>query len=70
MGPLHWRNRVLRIEEVKRLQSFPDDFNLYGDVNKKWRQLGNAVPPMLAAAVGRAIAEELWSAGAWATKVA
>ena len=49
MGPLHWRNRVLRIEEVKRLQSFPDDFVLHGDVNMRWRQLGNAVPPVLAA---------------------
>ncbi len=69
MGPLHWRNRVLRIEEVKRLQSFPDDFILYGDVNKRWRQLGNAVPPILAEAMGRAIAMQLRSAGAW-TKVA
>ncbi|MDP1617741.1 DNA cytosine methyltransferase [Phenylobacterium sp.] len=70
MGPLHWRNRVLRIEEVKRLQSFPDDFVLYGDVNKKWRQLGNAVPPVLAEAIGRAIATQLRSAGQWTTKVA
>lgn len=70
MGPLHWRNRVLRIEEVRRLQSFPDDFVLYGDVNKKWRQLGNAVPPVLAEAIGRAIAAQLRSAGTWAAKVA
>jgi DNA (cytosine-5)-methyltransferase 1 len=70
MGPLHWRNRVLRIEEVKRLQSFPDDFVLYGDVNKKWRQLGNAVPPVLAEAIGKAIAAQLRSAGEWMTKAA
>lgn len=70
MGPLHWRNRVLRIEEVKRLQTFPDDFVLRGDVNKKWRQLGNAVPPVLAEAIGRAIASQIRSAGTWATKVA
>ena len=70
MGPLHWRNRVLRIEEVKRLQSFPDDFVLYGDVNKRWRQLGNAVPPVLAEAIGRAIAAQLQSASTCATKAA
>ncbi|MCJ9753566.1 DNA cytosine methyltransferase [Neorhizobium sp. BETTINA12A] len=70
MGPLHWRNRVLRIEEVKRLQSFPDDFRLFGDVNKKWRQLGNAVPPILAEAIGRAIATQLRSADTWTAKVA
>lgn len=70
MGPLHWRNRVLRIEEVKRLQSFPDDFVLYGDVNKRWRQLGNAVPPMLAKAIGGAIATQLRSTSAWPRKAA
>jgi DNA (cytosine-5)-methyltransferase 1 len=70
MGPLHWRNRVLRIEEVKRLQSFPDNFLLFGDVNKKWRQLGNAVPPVLAEAIGRAIAKQIRSADAWLTKAA
>ena len=70
MGPLHWRNRVLRIEEVRRLQSFPDDFVLCGDVNKKWRQLGNAVPPILAEAVGRAIAAQIRSGAAWTTKAA
>lgn len=48
MGPFHWRNRILRIQEVKRLQAFPDAFNLVGNIEKQWRQLGNAVPPILA----------------------
>ncbi|WP_431842956.1 DNA cytosine methyltransferase [Calidifontibacter indicus] len=48
MGPLHWRNRILRIEEVKRLQTFPDEWHLEGRVEQQWRQVGNAVPPMLA----------------------
>lgn len=48
MGPFHWRNRILRIEEVKRLQTFPDSFTLSGSVETQWRQLGNAVPPLLA----------------------
>lgn len=56
MGPLHWRNRILRIEEVKRLQTFPDDFFLSGTVEQQWRQIGNAVPPLLAQALGRKIA--------------
>jgi DNA (cytosine-5)-methyltransferase 1 len=55
MGPLHWRNRVLRIEEVKRLQTIPDEFVLVGDVNSRWRQVGNAVPPLLARQLGQAI---------------
>jgi len=59
MGPLHWRNRILRIEEVKRLQSFPDGFWLSGTLEQQWRQIGNAVPPMLAEALGRQIAKHL-----------
>ncbi len=59
MGPFHWRNRILRISEIKRLQTFPDDFQLAGTIEQQWRQVGNAVPPMLAAAVGRSLAEAL-----------
>lgn len=59
MGPLHWRNRILRIEEVKRLQTFPDDWYLAGNVEQQWRQVGNAVPPRLAEALGRQVAAAL-----------
>lgn len=59
MGPLHWRNRILRIEEVKRLQSFPDEFWLSGTVEQQWRQIGNAVPPTLAAVLGEQLASHL-----------
>lgn len=59
MGPFHWRNRILRIEEIKRLQSFPDWFRLAGTVEQQWRQIGNAVPPILAQRFGRAIAQHL-----------
>lgn len=52
MGPFHWRNRILRIEEIKRLQTFPDDFVLAGNVESAWRQVGNAVPPALAYVMG------------------
>jgi DNA (cytosine-5)-methyltransferase 1 len=59
MGPFHWRSRILRIDEVKRLQSFPDEWQLAGTVEQQWRQLGNAVPPLLAEHLGRAIREHL-----------
>lgn len=59
MGPFHWRNRILRIAEIKRLQTFPDDFQLSGTVEQQWRQIGNAVPPLLAEILGRAIREQL-----------
>jgi DNA (cytosine-5)-methyltransferase 1 len=59
MGPLHWRNRILRIEEVKRLQTFPDDWYLAGRLERQWRQVGNAVPPLLAEALGTALHRQL-----------
>lgn len=59
MGPLHWRNRILRVEEVKRLQTFPDEWFLAGNVEKQWRQVGNAVPPLLAHHLGLALARSL-----------
>jgi DNA (cytosine-5)-methyltransferase 1 len=59
MGPLHWRNRILRIEEVKRLQTFPDGFHLAGNIEKQWRQIGNAVPPKLAQVFGATIFSHL-----------
>jgi DNA (cytosine-5)-methyltransferase 1 len=59
MGPLHWRSRILRIEEIKRLQTFPDNWYVAGRVEQQWRQIGNAVPPMLAYHLGHAIAKQL-----------
>jgi DNA (cytosine-5)-methyltransferase 1 len=61
MGPLHWRNRILRIEEVKRLQTFPDDWFLAGKVEDQWRQVGNAVPPLLGSSIAGALAQHLSS---------
>lgn len=61
MGPFHWRSRILRVEEIKRLQSFPDSFFLEGNVEKQWRQIGNAVPPILAQAFAAAILRHLRS---------
>ena len=59
MGPFHWRNRILRIEEIKRLQTFPDEWILSGNVERQWRQVGNAVPPLLAEVIGKSIYEAL-----------
>lgn len=55
MGPLHWRNRILTIAEVKRLQTFPDDYEFSGSIENQWRQIGNAVSPMLAEAIAKEV---------------
>ena len=54
-GPFHWRNRFLRIEEIKRIQTFDDEYKLAGDFKDQWRQVGNAVPAKLA----KVLAEEI-----------
>lgn len=51
--------RVLTIREVARIQAFPDSFEFVGSYLQQAGQLGNAVPPMLAAAVVRLMARQL-----------
>jgi DNA (cytosine-5)-methyltransferase 1 len=51
--------RAISIREAARLQSFPDAFTFSGNVGERFRQVGNAVPPLLAWAVACAVVESL-----------
>jgi DNA (cytosine-5)-methyltransferase 1 len=59
VGPFHWEDRRLRVAELKRLMTFPDEFIVTGTRREQQLQLGNAVPPMLARTVAEALAAEL-----------
>lgn len=51
--------RTISVREAARLQSFPDGFRIEGSMNDGFRQVGNAVPPLLSYALARQIGEQL-----------
>jgi len=51
--------RVITPREAARLQSFPDGFLFSGTMNPAFRQIGNAVPPLMVYALARIIREDL-----------
>ncbi len=55
VGPFHWDNRHLRVGEIKRLFTYPDDFEFVGTRSSVQAQLGNSVPPLLAETVVKAV---------------
>jgi len=59
VGPFHWENRRLRVPELKRLFTFPDDFEVVGKRASVQSQFGNSVPPLLAECVAGAVAAGL-----------
>lgn len=48
-------NRPLSVEEYKRLQGFPDEWDVAGGIAQQYKQIGNAVPVALGEAIGRHI---------------
>ena len=59
-GPFHWENRTFTIEELKRLQTFPDSYMINGNRQKIIHQLGNSVPPQLARILALSIAQQVF----------
>jgi DNA (cytosine-5)-methyltransferase 1 len=53
------QNRTLTVREAARLQTFPDQFRFAGPPSAAFRQIGNAVPPVLARHLGQAIRDSI-----------
>ncbi|OBQ12430.1 MAG: cytosine methyltransferase [Anabaena sp. LE011-02] len=51
--------RTISVREAARLQSFPDGFIFVGTMNPAFRQIGNAVPPLLAMAIADKMIEQM-----------
>jgi DNA (cytosine-5)-methyltransferase 1 len=60
-GPFHWENRLLSVEELKRLQTFPSDINIIGSRSSAHKQIGNAVPSLFGEVLGIAIKKQFFN---------
>ncbi|XP_039145037.1 DNA (cytosine-5)-methyltransferase 1B-like isoform X1 [Dioscorea cayenensis subsp. rotundata] len=53
------QDRIVTVRECARSQGFPDTYTFVGTISDKHRQVGNAVPPTLAYALGRKLREAI-----------
>ncbi|MEK7690031.1 MAG: DNA cytosine methyltransferase, partial [Bdellovibrionota bacterium] len=60
-GPFHWGNRPFSISELKRLQTFPDNFHIIGGKQAVIHQIGNSVPPQIARMLAVAILDQVFN---------
>ena len=59
-GPFHWRGRLLSVQELARIQTFPDSYIFAGDRRSAHKQIGNAVPPAIGELFGLEIRRQLF----------
>ena len=62
-GPFHWTSRRLSGNELAHLQTFPLDIVITGNRGEVQRQIGNAVPSLLAEVLAREIRQQFFDTG-------
>ncbi|SFN42213.1 DNA (cytosine-5)-methyltransferase 1 [Chryseobacterium oleae] len=60
-GPFHWENRHFTVEELKRLQTFPDDYKIVGNRAVISKQIGNSVPPQFARILALSVLDQFFN---------
>ncbi|MDP2902427.1 MAG: DNA (cytosine-5-)-methyltransferase [Methylovulum sp.] len=59
-GPFSWENRPFMLGELKRLQTFPDDYDISGNRQTAIHQIGNSVPPQMGRIMALAILNQIF----------
>lgn len=60
IGPFHWTNRKLSWQELAGIQTFPKSFQIDAPRTEIQRQIGNAVPSLMAEILAREIAQQIF----------
>ena len=54
-----YEKRKFNLKELRRVSSFPDDFELTGTFAQRWERIGRSVPPLMAKAIAETIRDSL-----------
>lgn len=60
-GPFSWENRHFHVAELKRLQTFPDQYVLDGKRNVQIHQIGNSVPPQIGRILALSVLDQIFN---------
>jgi len=58
-GPFHWSGRRLHVNELKRLQTVPIEYKLFGSQRSQIKQIGNAVPSLIGEIIGKHVRKKI-----------